>query len=103
MVLAPYLWTVDPTTLNTSRRTREPSALYWFGTDMLGRDIYSRVVYGAGAVSMDRRSDHAEHLAPHTRAFRALLVRHRHARARYLLARRLWCWRRIYGPSIRPR
>ena len=38
-VLAPYLWTVDPTTLNTSRRTREPSALYWFGTDMLGRDI----------------------------------------------------------------
>ena len=46
-VLAPYLWTVDPTTLNTSRRTREPSALYWFGTDMLGRDIYSRVMYGA--------------------------------------------------------
>src|SRR5438477_546764 len=46
-VLAPYLSTVDPTTLNTSRRTREPSALYWFGTDMLGRDIYSRVVFGA--------------------------------------------------------
>ncbi len=46
-LLAPYLWTVDPTALNTSRRIREPSALYWFGTDMLGRDIYSRVVYGA--------------------------------------------------------
>ena len=46
-IFAPYLGTVDPTTLNTSRRTREPSALYWFGTDMLGRDIYSRVVYGA--------------------------------------------------------
>jgi peptide/nickel transport system permease protein len=46
-VLAPYLWTVDPTTINTSRRTRAPSELYWFGTDMLGRDIYSRVVYGA--------------------------------------------------------
>jgi peptide/nickel transport system permease protein len=46
-VLAPYLWTVDPTALNTSRRTRSPSELYWFGTDMLGRDIYSRVVYGA--------------------------------------------------------
>src|SRR5204863_3650787 len=46
-VLAPYLWTVDPTTLNTSRRTRAPSELYWFGTDMLGRDIYSRVIYGA--------------------------------------------------------
>lgn len=46
-LLAPYLWTVDPTTLNTSRRTRSPSAAYWFGTDMLGRDIYSRVIYGA--------------------------------------------------------
>jgi peptide/nickel transport system permease protein len=46
-VLAPYLWTVDPTTLNTSRRTRAPSLQYWFGTDMLGRDIYSRVIYGA--------------------------------------------------------
>jgi peptide/nickel transport system permease protein len=46
-VLAPYLWTVDPTSLATHRRTREPSSLYWFGTDMLGRDIYSRVVYGA--------------------------------------------------------
>jgi peptide/nickel transport system permease protein len=46
-LLAPYLWTVDPTTINTSRRTRAPSELYWFGTDMLGRDIYSRVIYGA--------------------------------------------------------
>jgi peptide/nickel transport system permease protein len=46
-VFAPYLWTVDPTTLNMGRRTRAPSELYWFGTDMLGRDIYSRVMYGA--------------------------------------------------------
>src|SRR3954452_3383287 len=46
-LLAPYLWTVDPTTLATHRRTREPSVAYWFGTDMLGRDIYSRVLYGA--------------------------------------------------------
>jgi|RhiMethySRZTD1v2_1073278.scaffolds.fasta_scaffold00369_2 peptide/nickel transport system permease protein len=46
-VFAPYLWTVDPSALATHRRTRDPSALYWFGTDMLGRDIYSRVVYGA--------------------------------------------------------
>jgi peptide/nickel transport system permease protein len=45
-LLAPFLFTVDPTTLNTSRRTRVPSADYWFGTDMLGRDIYSRVLYG---------------------------------------------------------
>jgi peptide/nickel transport system permease protein len=46
-LLAPYLGTVDPTALATARRTRAPSADYWFGTDMLGRDLYSRVVYGA--------------------------------------------------------
>lgn len=46
-ILAPFLWTVDPTAIATSRRTRVPSELYWFGTDMLGRDIYSRVFYGA--------------------------------------------------------
>ncbi|UFN51088.1 ABC transporter permease [Roseomonas sp. OT10] len=45
-VLAPFLWTVDPTALAPARRTREPSAMYWFGTDMLGRDVYSRVLYG---------------------------------------------------------
>jgi peptide/nickel transport system permease protein len=46
-VFAPLLFTVDPTAIATSRRTRMPSELYWFGTDMLGRDIYSRVTYGA--------------------------------------------------------
>jgi peptide/nickel transport system permease protein len=46
-VFAPLLWTTDPTALAPAKRTREPSALYWFGTDMLGRDVYSRVLYGA--------------------------------------------------------
>jgi peptide/nickel transport system permease protein len=46
-IFAPLLFTVDPTALAPAKRTREPSALYWFGTDMLGRDIYSRVMYGA--------------------------------------------------------
>ena len=46
-VAAPWLGTVDPTALAPARRTREPSAMYWFGTDMLGRDVYSRVLYGA--------------------------------------------------------
>jgi len=45
-LLAPYLWTVDPTALAPARRTREPSTAFWFGTDMLGRDLYSRVLYG---------------------------------------------------------
>jgi peptide/nickel transport system permease protein len=46
-IFAPYLGTVDPQALSPIRRLRWPSAQYWFGTDMLGRDIYSRTVYGA--------------------------------------------------------
>jgi peptide/nickel transport system permease protein len=46
-IFAPLLGTVDPTALATARRTRAPSSEYWFGSDMLGRDIYSRVLYGA--------------------------------------------------------
>jgi len=45
-IFAPYLGTVDPTAIAPAKRTRPPSALYWFGTDQLGRDIYSRVLYG---------------------------------------------------------
>ncbi len=46
-IFAPWLGTVDPTALAPAKRLREPSAVYWFGTDMLGRDIYSRVIYGS--------------------------------------------------------
>ncbi|WP_420101198.1 ABC transporter permease [Bosea sp. (in: a-proteobacteria)] len=46
-IFAPLLGTVDPTAISPARRTRVPSELYWFGTDMLGRDVYSRVIYGA--------------------------------------------------------
>ena len=46
-IFAPFLGTVDPTALAPARRTRPPSAQYWFGTDMLGRDVFSRVIYGA--------------------------------------------------------
>ncbi|MFN3462389.1 MAG: ABC transporter permease, partial [Oceanibaculum sp.] len=46
-IFAPFLGTSDPTAISTRMRTREPSAQFWFGTDMLGRDIYSRVLYGA--------------------------------------------------------
>jgi peptide/nickel transport system permease protein len=46
-ILAPYLFTTDPTALAPARRTRFPSADHWFGTDMLGRDVYSRVIYGS--------------------------------------------------------
>lgn len=46
-IFAPWLGTVDPTALAPAKRLRPPSETYWFGTDMLGRDIYSRVIYGS--------------------------------------------------------
>jgi peptide/nickel transport system permease protein len=44
---APWLGTTDPLAVSPIRRLRPPSAEHWFGTDMLGRDVYSRVIYGA--------------------------------------------------------
>src|SRR2546430_17182644 len=46
-VFAPYLNTVDPQALSPIKRLRWPSAQYGFGSDMLGREVYSRTVYGA--------------------------------------------------------
>jgi peptide/nickel transport system permease protein len=45
-ILAPFLWTVDPNAIAPTLRTRPPTSAQWFGTDMLGRDLYSRVIYG---------------------------------------------------------
>jgi peptide/nickel transport system permease protein len=46
-IFAPVLGTTDPSALSPARRLRDPSWTYWFGTDILGRDLYSRVLYGA--------------------------------------------------------
>src|SRR5215471_1654904 len=46
-VLAPWIGTIDPQLVSPGKRLRPPSPAYWFGTDMLGRDVYSRVAYGA--------------------------------------------------------
>jgi peptide/nickel transport system permease protein len=45
--LAPWLHTIDPEYLRPRLRLRPPSEANWFGTDALGRDNYSRTVYGA--------------------------------------------------------
>jgi len=44
---APLIATHDPFALNARERRKAPSAEHFFGTDELGRDIFSRVVYGA--------------------------------------------------------
>ena len=46
-VFAPWLGTVDPQALAPVQRLKWPAASHWFGTDMLGRDVYSRTIYGA--------------------------------------------------------
>ena len=46
-IFAPFLGTQDPTQLDPSVRLQPPSEQFWLGTDALGRDLYSRVVYGA--------------------------------------------------------
>lgn len=46
-IFAPWLGTVDPTAISPADRIRPPSRDHWFGTDTLGRDVWSRTVYGA--------------------------------------------------------
>jgi peptide/nickel transport system permease protein len=42
--LGPALVPIDPLASNTEAALKPPSAAHWFGTDQLGRDIFSRVV-----------------------------------------------------------
>lgn len=46
-VLAPFIATHDPVAQDLANRFASPSGEYWFGTDSLGRDVFSRVIYGA--------------------------------------------------------
>src|ERR1700760_4549157 len=51
-LLAPVIAPYDPVATSWSLVRKPPSALHWFGTDELGRDILSRVIYGARASLM---------------------------------------------------
>ena len=59
------------------RCARPPSAAYWLGTDEVGRDLLSRIIYGARASLLGRRD----------------LGRHRHRRRRAARAARRLCRR----------
>lgn len=50
-IFAPYVAPYDPLDVNLRAVLQPPSAQHWFGTDDLGRDIFSRVVWG-GRVSL---------------------------------------------------
>jgi peptide/nickel transport system permease protein len=46
-IIAPFTAIRDPIAQSIGDRLQAPSAQYWFGTDELGRDVFSRVIYGA--------------------------------------------------------
>jgi peptide/nickel transport system permease protein len=48
-ILAPYIAPYDPLKTSWTAVRKAPSALYWFGTDEIGRDVLSRVIWGTRA------------------------------------------------------
>jgi hypothetical protein len=43
-LLGPWIAPYDPLASHTSEALKPPSASHWFGTDQLGRDVFSRVI-----------------------------------------------------------
>ena len=48
-IFAPLIAPFDPVATSWSLVRKPPSALHWFGTDELGRDVLARVIYGTRA------------------------------------------------------
>ena len=46
-LVAPWVTPYDPMAMKISDRMQSPRVTHWFGTDELGRDVFSRVVFGA--------------------------------------------------------
>ncbi len=46
-IFAPWIAHIDPNAQDYSQILVPPSSAHWFGTDDLGRDIFSRVIFGA--------------------------------------------------------
>src|SRR5260370_9095745 len=43
-LLGPYIVSHDPLASDTAAALKPPSSAHWFGTDQLGRDIFSRII-----------------------------------------------------------
>ena len=87
-VFAPLIAPFDPAAQSWSAVRKAPSALYWFGTDDVGRDVLSRVIFGtrasllAGVISvgiacLDRRAARAHRRLSRRLDRRAALAHHR--------------------------
>ena len=48
-ILAPLISPYDPLATNWAAVRKPPSALHWFGTDEIGRDVLARVIWGSRA------------------------------------------------------
>src|SRR5690606_27224255 len=46
-IFAPFIAQFDPQSINPLARLAPPSPEHWFGTDRMGRDIFSRAIYGS--------------------------------------------------------
>src|SRR3984893_18440280 len=46
-LFAPYITVYDPLSTNAAFSLARPSAQHWLGCDFMGRDVYSRIVYGS--------------------------------------------------------
>lgn len=46
-IFANYITSYDPLSTNAALSLAPPSAQHWLGCDFMGRDVYSRIVYGA--------------------------------------------------------
>jgi peptide/nickel transport system permease protein len=48
-IFAPLIAPYDPAAQSWTAVRKAPTALHWFGTDEVGRDVFTRVIYGARA------------------------------------------------------
>lgn len=46
-IFAPWIAPQDPANIHLASRLQSPNSAHWFGTDELGRDILSRIIFGA--------------------------------------------------------